>query len=404
VRSTYKSVLRKVSSARGIKAKQRALKEADEFTRDLIRWSCDKTMPFYVRKFYVKGSGAETLSNYRVNLKILLEASNSREITGKSQLSVLKAFGHDLHPEEAKIFCGVLNKNLTLGLGAVSINQVFPGLIPVFAFMRAKPYESKRLVPNSFMSLKLDGLRGMFRDGSLYSSGGRKFKGLDHITSQLDSHYELEGELLIPGLSFYESSGKIRSTGVTPEAEFHVFDCANLGNMAFTGRYFDILATEAQFWPSSVQLLKHVTVLNDEHVQRNFAKALDAGYEGLVVKAPNAPYEAKRTFSWMKLKAVDPEEVTIIGFLEGEGKFSGTLGSVVAKRSNGVEVQVGGFSDHIRNHIWENRDLWLDEIMEIMFHEETPEGSLRHPRYNHSRDVKLHRHRWDKSGNPLEVW
>lgn len=392
-----------MAQAPGANAKKKELAKADEFTQELLRWTYDRLKPFYTRNFNVTGKGDKAMSTTSETLWSLLEKSSSRELTGKEQLSQLTAYAEELSPEDAEIFCKVLNKDLRIGLKETSINQVFPSLVPVFKFMKAKPYDPKRLQPGSYMSLKLDGIRGLVRDGQMYSSGGRVIQGVDHILKQIGSDLELDGELLIPGLSFQESSGRIRSSRETPEAVYQVFDYSNSEGLGFRRRY-STLVTASWCWGPNVKLLDHIRADIDEYIQGEFAKALDKGFEGLVIKAPNAPYEPKRSFNWMKLKAEDPEEVTIIGFEEGKGKFEGTLGSVIALRENGVEVSVGAFPDTVRHHIWNNKELWKGEIIEIKFHEETPDGSLRHPRYDHSQDVRIHRHRWDKSGNPLSVW
>jgi DNA ligase-1 len=166
------------------------------------------------------------------------------------------------------------------------------------------------------------------------------------------------------------------------------------------------LTEMSKSWPPCLKLVKHVPVQSVEHIQRMYEKALSLGYEGLVIKDADSLYERKRSSSWLKMKPNEMDEVEIIGFMEGDenGRFAGTLGSIIGRRKDGTKVRVAGFTDEERDHIWNNQELWLGEIVEVNFHEVTPDGSFRHARFNRTQDVKMHQHRWDKSSKLLTVW
>jgi len=348
------------------------------------------------------GKGTNTLRGSQDHWKQLLERSSKRYLTGQAQKDAFCSYIKTLTFMDAEIFKNMVRKDLRLGIAAKSINAVFPELIPEFGFMKAKVYDEKRLEKGSYVSLKIDCIRAMLRDRTLYSSGGNVIAGVQHIAKQFEPGDEFDGELTIPGKIFQVASGLLRSNADNPTAVFNVFDCPNFKH-PFKVRY-EGMKEVSQNWPENVILVKHIVAKSPEHVKHQFAVALDYGYEGLVVKSPGHYYQLKRSWDWMKIKAADPDEVTIIGFNEGTGKFEGNLGSVKCLRKNGVIVDVGGFTDEVRYHIWNNKELWLDEIIEILYHEETPDGSLRHPRFNYGKDAKVHRHRWDKSGRPLKVW
>jgi len=55
----------------------------------------------------------------------------------------------------------------------------------------------------------------------------------------------------------------------------------------------------------------------------------------------------------------------------------------------GKRVRVGsGFSDEQRQQFWANPNSIKGKIIEVQFHEETPDGSLRHPRFVRVREDK----------------
>ena len=193
---------------------------------------------------------------------------------------------------------------------------------------------------------------------------------------------------MIPDMHFQESSGLLRNDELTPTAEYHVFDIPE-SDMPFTRRYQLYQDCIAQLNHPQIKIVKHIKVKSEQHIQDTFVKALNGGYEGLVIKPENHKYSTKRSWSWMKLKAEHSEDLPVIGFFEGEGKYVGQLGGVIVERQNGVNVRVGsGFSDAERSNIWQDQYSFINQIIEVKYHEETPDGSLRHPVYKGFR--------WDK--------
>lgn len=401
MKSEYVSVLEMVEQSSG-NAKKAVLMSGDEFLQEMLIYAYDPLSKYYIKKLPWEGQGTKTLAETKAIWNTLLDNSSSRFLSGHKQQHEFKRFIEILKPEEAELFKKIVKKDLKLGIGVKTINAVFDNLIPEFGFMKAHPYDPGRLKKGSYMSLKIDCIRAMLRGRTLYSSGGRVIPGVQHIAKAYSLDEEFDGELTIPGLDFDAASGRIRSNDDCPTAIFNVFDMPS-SRRPFKVRYQELVERSKYFLPHTV-LLKHVIATGNDHIQRTFAKALDNGHEGLVIKSSSHQYELKRSWDWMKMKAEDPEEVRIVGFNEGTGKYAGSLGSVQCKRSNGVIVDVSGFKDHIKDHIWNNKELWLDEIIEINFHQETPDGSLRHPRFAQKRDFKIHRHRWDKSGKPLDSW
>ena len=68
----------------------------------------------------------------------------------------------------------------------------------------------------------------------------------------------------------------------------------------------------------------------------------------------------------------------------------GMLGGFIGN-FNGVEVRVGsGLSDNDRVDFWGRREQIRGDLMEVEYHEVTPDGSLRHPRFARFRDDKPH--------------
>jgi DNA ligase 1 len=103
----------------------------------------------------------------------------------------------------------------------------------------------------------------------------------------------------------------------------------------------------------NVELLPHIMVDLDTAAGRDqldrYAKdQVNNGFEGIMIKDVDAPYECKRNTFWMKWKPTITVDLEVIGVEEGTGRNQGRLGALVC---NGVDdgkeitVNVGsGFS------------------------------------------------------------
>jgi ATP-dependent DNA ligase len=112
----------------------------------------------------------------------------------------------------------------------------------------------------------------------------------------------------------------------------------------------------------------------------------------LIVKSANGLWRDKRSNDWLKIKAQETLDLTIIGGFEGQGELDGTLGGVIVD-FEGEKVRVGsGFSRSDRDRLYADFQRDLKELeeggtdfvlfgvtAEVQFQEVTPAGSLRHP-------------------------
>jgi hypothetical protein len=81
-------------------------------------------------------------------------------------------------------------------------------------------------------------------------------------------------------------------------------------------------------------------------------------------------------------KKIITEDLVCDGFIEGMGKYAGTLGAIRAHTQNGVAIDVGGgFTDIDRREIWDNQDLYIGKTFEVEARARFESGSLRHPNF-----------------------
>lgn len=156
-----------------------------------------------------------------------------------------------------------------------------------------------------------------------------------------------------------------------------------------------------QAWVTKhVAFLPHVQCLEWETVdldtpegERRFVElnkaAVDGGYEGVMIKDVDAPYECKRSHSWLKAKPFIEVTLSITAVEEGTGKNEGRLGAFVCSGTDDgrdIRVNVGsGFTDDQRSSFWSSRNDLLGALVEVRADAVTQNQdgsySLRFPRF-----------------------
>jgi DNA ligase-1 len=125
-------------------------------------------------------------------------------------------------------------------------------------------------------------------------------------------------------------------------------------------------------------------------IMRRFAEdAVAQGFEGIMIKDMNAPYECKRTTFWLKWKPVITVDLNIVGFEEGTGRNAGRLGAIICEgvdNNRNICVNVGsGLTDANRDEYWTAKDNLLGQVIEVAADAVTQNQdgtySLRFPRF-----------------------
>lgn len=110
---------------------------------------------------------------------------------------------------------------------------------------------------------------------------------------------------------------------------------------------------------------------------------LPKGAEGYVLKDGNL-------LNWYKLKPVRSIDLIVDGFIAGNGKYDGCVGSLICRTIEGHYVATaGGMDDDMRWEIALNQSKYLGRVAEIQYQLVGSGGRLRHPRFHRWRDDKL---------------
>jgi len=112
-----------------------------------------------------------------------------------------------------------------------------------------------------------------------------------------------------------------------------------------------------------------------------YVENLALGYEGSIVRL-NTKYQQKRSHSLRKFKDFSDAEATIVGYLDGKGKRTGTLGKFIMQDDEGNEFGCPpgkGYTYKDLKNMLDNIGDYIGQRATFTFFERTKAGSYRHP-------------------------
>jgi len=277
---------------------------------------------------------------------------------------------------------------------------------PMLAYkVDAKPIDWSE---NVFMQPKLDGVRCIIQTDDqgkviAYSRTGKPWLNINHILKDLKPFFDqqpdviLDGELYNHDLrdDFEQIISLVRTQKPSPYVrskskklvQFHCYDYAN-GSDSYKTR-MDNLAV-ASFYSYCVKYVPTSVVYHYNHAQLKHQAFLERGYEGSILRL-NTPYEQKRSYSLQKFKDFHDAEATIIGYVKGKGKRTGTLGKFIMKDDEGIEFGCPpgkGFNYKDLTKILNNIDDYIGQRATFTYFERTKANSYRHPMFKTLRNYE----------------
>lgn len=236
---------------------------------------------------------------------------------------------------------------------------------------------------NSFAQPKLDGHRCLFKDGHLYSRGGKPLD-IPHIREAIYQaqmhHMHLDGELYVHGRPLNEISRMVKkATEDTLALEYHIYDVVmdapfqernQIVNAAFDGdTCIGPLVNVDTFRPTSMEQL--------DEMHKMF---LNMGYEGSMLRTGLDPYlTGKRSAKLLKIKEFHDAEFTVIGVLEGkpyirpEGVWKVPVWLCSAGNGNTFTVTCHG-TMHEKHEFWLNREDYIGRPLTVKYHYLSADG------------------------------
>jgi DNA ligase-1 len=293
--------------------------------------------------------------------------------------------------------------------------------IPVFSCQLAQDSTDRpaKMKGIKRLEVKLDGVRVLAvvtpHRVTLYSRNGKEFGNFPHIAEALmkvangidkaalgPNGVVLDGEIVGESFQKLMRQAHRKNDAQTDGMVYHVFDLIPLNE--FKEGHCNTRQHLRLKWVENLRNRFDKTdclrVMNGHDVDLDTAEghdqmnryaqdAVKAGFEGIMIKNLDAPYECKRSDFWMKWKPTITVDLNIVGFEQGTGRNADRLGAIICEgidNDRNIRVNVGsGFSDDDRQRFWDTRDTLLDNIIEVEADAVTQNQdgtySLRFPRF-----------------------
>jgi DNA ligase 1 len=183
-----------------------------------------------------------------------------------------------------------------------------------------------------FVQPKLDGVRALFYNNSLWSRKGKEFLFLEHIKDEAKKiDIIMDGEIYSETLSFQEMTGLVRKKKLSKEdiikskqIKWVVYDYVSDDD--YHTRYDTLLALFKKHRFKNIELLKTEICNKKTDINKYLQDYEKAGYEGLIVRNFKGSYKQQyRSKDLQKYKNFMDDEFKVVDFTEGDGIEKGLV-------------------------------------------------------------------------------
>ena len=351
----------------------------------------------------------------------------TRQLTGDDARSAIElALSASTKNQWNDWYRRILIKDLRCGVSEKTINKVKKNAVPLFECMLAHDgaNHEKKVTGKKLLEPKLDGVRALLiidagaKTATIYSRNGKILENFGHITKAVEANIELfERSIIIDGEVVSESFQALmkqvhrKSDADAGDARLMAFDVLPLSefqkgkSVMGQKRRSALLRSMKPVLDKvgGIDIIPQIEVDLDSAVgEMQFKQynkdAIEAGFEGIMIKDIDAEYVCKRHVSWLKQKPFIEVSLTVVAVEEGTGKNEGRLGAIICKGEDDgkqIHVNVGsGFTDDQRNEFWADKEVIIGQIIEVRADAATRSQdsediySLRFPRFLRFRGFK----------------
>ncbi len=408
MRTQPQAIIQRLAADNSRLAKEAILAEAmaeglDEFFEGL-QMALSPFVTFGIKQVPVKeeqnGQGLSW-----ANFKELAVALQKRSLTGHAARDAVK-LAMDVATQEQwnQWYRLILQKDMRSGFGEKSVNSVAKKqkkdqyMIPVFECQLSHDsanHETK-LTGKKLVEPKLDGVRCLTvidyenKTVVMYTRNGKVLENFSHITDYLSNFIEevgrsmvIDGEIMSTSFQDLMKTVHRKKNADASDAVLNVFDIIPLVEFkkgksvmgqkrrsAYLRENFSKIFADSGFITIVPQREFDLDVFTDEIEFKDYMKEMvAAGFEGIMIKSVDAPYQCKRTTDWLKMKPFIEVSLAVTAVEEGTGRNEGKLGAIVCEgEDDGKRIVVNcgsGFTDEQRAEFWAAKDSLIGQVVEV---------------------------------------
>ena len=248
-----------------------------------------------------------------------------------------------------------------------------------------------------YIQAKLDGVRCLFTKDGAFSRNGKQFMNVRHIEMALKPFFAKQPDVVLDGelynhklkRDFEKIISLVRKQKPTDEdrldaqhlVQFHIYDY-------FDGVVYDNYQTRMQllvnagFYDAQIKHVPALLVDSYNYARVQHEEFLSLGYEGSIIRNGDGIYKHGRSYDLMKFKDFSDTEATIIDYVTGKGKRTGTLGKFIMQDDDGVVFGCPpgkGYSYKDLKIMLKNVDSFIGKRATFTYFQRTKANSYRHP-------------------------
>lgn len=413
-----------IENDRSAKGKDALLKghKDNEVLRNLLYYAFNTFKQYYVKAFHMPAAKQGPISTDSYTRFItLLDSLNSH--TYENPRAFVESFFTSCNEKEQLWYSRVLKRDLNLGITAKGVNKAWPGFIPVYDVQLAETVKDitltdkgtiARLPERYVLQYKIDGYRlnihkNRHGDIDIRTRSGLPVQGYKALEEEaraiLPCNRVYDGEMVSPALFawieqnmlrdsneriadrtlFKDAVRQVFSKETDKQGIFNIFDAVdksewdsqsaketygerlsyideNISNILLSegASQMAVVPTSCVFCKNSPEDLKETI--------RIFHKFLSWGWEGLMIKAVDAPYAWKRSKSLLKMKLMDTADLTVLGVSESTGAGEGMVGTIQCDyEGTTLNIGTGSMSESDRMKFFKNPNLIIGKTIEVAY-------------------------------------
>ena len=427
MRTQPQQIIQKLQADNSRLAKEAIILEAmqeglDEFFEG-IKMALDPLHTFGVKQVPERDDSPGQGCDWTV-FKDLADKLAQRELTGHAARDAIELVMQTATQEQWNdYYRRILIKDLRCGVSEKTVNSVAKKnqfeqyKVPVFSCMLAhdSANHEKKMIGMKMLDYKLDGVRVLAiynKDNNtvtMYSRNGKQFLNFGHVekeiidklSSKFTQSMVLDGEMVSSSFQALMKQVHRKDNVEATDAKYALFDILTLDEfqkgksiLGCRDRHNALVElitdTDHMFVVDKVEC--NLDTQEGQKIFSDYNKiAIEKGFEGIMIKDVDAPYECKRSHFMLKAKPFIEVSLEIKDTEEGTGRNAGKLGALICEGKDDdkfIRVNVGsGLTDDNRDTFWADRESLVGQIVEIRADAITQnqdtenEWSLRFPRF-----------------------
>lgn len=203
------------------------------------------------------------------------------------------------------------------------------------------------------ISEKLDGVRAYWDGRQLISRRGKVLHAPAWFIAGFPAQ-PLDGELWLGRGQFERLVGTVRKTKPVDEewraVRYMVYELPGAQG-GFEQRLQRLHALVLASANPQLQVLPQFRLADEAALRQKLMQWVAEGAEGLMLHRADALFHAGRNDALLKYKLFEDDEARVVGFVPGQGKYSGQVGALQLEAADGRRFDVGsGLPDALRQN------------------------------------------------------